>query len=458
MTYIRFFIALSLLVSSVALGYAQSGELDEYIRIGLDSNLVIQEKNLNLDRALNALQVAKSQYLPSIAFDLTYTHSDGGRAIDLPVGDMLNPVYETLNRLTESQSFPSIQNEQINFLPKHYYDTRIRTTVPIINADIKHYKEIRNRSYRLQQSELDTYKRELIKNIKEAYYHYLTALNAVEIYKSSLGLAREGKRVNQKMFDAGKSLPVYVLRSDAEIAQAESKVAESEEQLKNSQYYFNMLLNRSPHDPILIAINLTQADTLTLRSMDGMLGNREEHHQLQLLKEIKEEELAMSKNVFIPKLNAFADLGAQAERMRFDKHAPYYLVGAQISFPIFSGNRNRLKIQESHVELAEAKNKAAQAEQQIQLSTNIARNAVYTAYKNYLTAITQLQAAENYYRLIQRGFNEGINTYIETIDARNQLTLAQLSKNIAAYKFLSTTAKLERETASYPLSTYETKN
>jgi len=66
---------------------------------------------------MNGLEVARSMFLPNITFDLTYSHADGGRSIDLPIGDMLNPVYATLNQLTNSPNFPQIQNEQINFLP-----------------------------------------------------------------------------------------------------------------------------------------------------------------------------------------------------------------------------------------------------------------------------------------------------------------------------------------------------
>ncbi|VTQ03109.1 hypothetical protein [Sphingobacterium daejeonense] len=62
-----------------------------------------------------------------------------------------------------------------------------------------------------------------------------------------------------------------------------------------------------------------------------------------------------------------------------------------------------------------------------------------------------MEAAATYQRLILRGFNEGVNTYIETIDARSQYTNSQMANNIAAYKLLSAMAKLERENASYPL-------
>jgi outer membrane protein TolC len=127
------------------------------------------------------------------------------------------------------------------------------------------------------------------------------------------------------------------------------------------------------------------------------------------------------------------------------------MVGAQLSFPIFQGNRNRLKIQENQIAVAEAQNKIDQAKQQLALSAEVAKNELIAMQKNYESSKVQMEAAATYQRLILRGFNEGVNTYIETIDARSQYTSSQMANNIAAYKLLSAMAKLERENASYPL-------
>jgi outer membrane protein TolC len=54
--------------------------------------------------------------------------------------------------------------------------------------------------------------------------------------------------------------------------------------------------------------------------------------------------------------------------------------------------------------------------------------------------------------LIEKGYKEGVNTFIESIDARNQLTSAQLLVTINQYRLLSAKASYERETASYELS------
>ena len=133
------FIWMSLVVNA-------QGSLENYIETGLKNNLVLQTKNISLENALYALKTANSLFSPSVDFIGDYQSGDGGRSISIPVGDMLNPVYRTLNQLTSSDAFPDINNVDVNFFPHNFYDLKVRTSLPIINSDL-----IYNRTIRKQQ-------------------------------------------------------------------------------------------------------------------------------------------------------------------------------------------------------------------------------------------------------------------------------------------------------------------
>jgi outer membrane protein TolC len=75
----------------------------------------------------------------------------------------------------------------------------------------------------------------------------------------------------------------------------------------------------------------------------------------------------------------------------------------------------------------------------------MARNSLIASYRNYSACIKQLDAATAYNNLIEKGYREGINTFIETIDARNQLTTASLQLVINKYQLLAAIATYERE-------------
>src|SRR5690606_6317848 len=143
-----------------------------------------------------------------------------------------------------------LENTEINFFPKNYYDAKIRTSVPILNSDIRYGVKISEQQIVLKEYELEIYKQELIKNIKTAYYSYISALQMVDIYQSSQALAQEGKRVNEVLYENGKGLPVYIMRSESEIAQINADLSKAKQQSENAKLYFNSLLNRSPESTI----------------------------------------------------------------------------------------------------------------------------------------------------------------------------------------------------------------
>jgi len=433
---------------------SQGDALEAYIQMALDSNIVIQQKNISLEKALLALRTAKNLYAPSVAFMGAYQSGDGGRDIPLPLGDLLNDAYATLNQLTGSQRFPHLQNESINFFPRNFYDAKVRTTLPLFNKDISHNRQISEQQLHLKEYELEAYRRELVKEIKLAYFDHLRSLQAVTIQESALQLALEGKRTNEKLLEHGKGLPAYVLRAESEIAAIEAELARARQQVENAGLYFNMLVNRPAFEPIDTSFN----ETVALRECMALMNDpadpqqREELQSLRTAIELNETILKMNRQFAIPKLNGFLDIGSQAEGFKFNRQSRYYLAGLQLDIPLFSAQRNNIRIKENNLAVRDARLHLQQVTRQLLVSSQVARNNLSSTWKTYQSSLVRLRAAETYQRLIERGYQAGTNSYIETVDARNQLTAARLATILDQYSVLQAAAVLERETASYSFS------
>lgn len=428
--------------------------LQTYIDTAFKNNMVLQQKNVSLEKAQYALKTAKGLFLPSVAFQAGYQTADGGRNIPLPLGDLLNPIYSTLNQITGANNFPKMENQTINFLPKNFHDAKVRTTVPIINTDIINNKRITEQQLTLKEFEVQIYKRDLVKEVKTAYYNYLSALAAVDVYKSGLQLANEGLRVNQKLLENGKGLPAYVLRSQSEVESVRATLIDAEQKVNNARLYFNFLLNRNPDDAIIVEKDdkndLAKVQSL-LASLD-ISGQREELKALNQVVGINKTVRKMNSQFAVPRLGAFLDLGTQSEGFKFNSNTRYYMLGLQLEIPIFSGNRNSNRIKESNLDLKNAELNANLVAQQLSLSAKTAQNNLRSAYQTYQSSQKQFEAASTYLRLIERGYLAGANSFVETIDARNQYTSAQILVNINLYKVLMAMANIERETASYTLN------
>jgi outer membrane protein len=422
--------------------------LDDYVREGLSSNLVLQQKNISLQQAQQSLKIARSFFLPSINFLADYTSGEGGRSIGIPIGDLLNPVYTSLNQMTQSDAFTHVENVEQNFFPKDFYDARIRASIPLVNTDLHINRTIQGQQVMTKQYEVEVYKRELVQDIKTAYYNQVAAEEAVKIYESALSLVDKNVEVNESLLRNGKSLPANLLRSKSEAERVKAELNSARNKVSNSQKYFNFLLNRDLDTEIHIEFSPenfpVMIDTLSLE-----VNGREELNMLKTVREINESSLRMSRLSRLPKVNAFMDLGTQAQSWRYNDQSRYYLVGVQLSLPIFQGFRNDLTIRHNKLEIQKSQQNLANTEKKLELAVSSARNDLHTTVQNYYAAQEQLKSAKSYFHLVEKGYKEGVNTLIEFLDARNQLTSSQLQLNLRQLEVLTAQAHVERETASY---------
>lgn len=427
--------------------------LDRYIEEGMAHNLVLKEKQGNLEKSLVALKEARSLFLPSSSFETQYTLAGGGRNIDIPVGDLLNPVYSTLNQLTSSNNFPQIANVSEQLAPNNFYDVRIKTVMPLINPDLKINKEIKTRQTGLEQNEILIYKRQLVKEIKTAYYQYLMGGKLVEIYANSLEVVRQNLRFNQSLLANGKGLPAYVSRAESEVKQVEAQWQQARNQQENARAYFNFLLNRNLTDSIE-SMELSWQPEMTktlMASTEGVSTRREELKSLGIARDINQGLLKMNKSFRTPRLNTFVDFGAQGFDFEVNDRSFFYLAGLQVQIPLFQGKRNLYKIEKQEIEIKNLSVTTDNTRKQLELAAFVSRNQALNAWQNLEAAKKQLEAANSYFKLIDRGYREGINNYLEWLDARSQHTNAQVQNNILLFQLLAAMADLERQTASFPI-------
>jgi outer membrane protein TolC len=441
-------IALVLLLFPAHLTKAQE-PIDDYIKEAFGNNLVLKEKNISLNKSLIALKEAKSLFLPVTSFDGQYMLAEGGRTIDIPVGTLMNPVYTTLNQLTGSDKFPQVNDvsEQLN--PNNFYDVRIKTVMPLYNPDIRINRDIKQQQITLQQYEVDIYKRELVKEVKSAYYNYLTATKAINIYTSALEVVKQNLKVNQSLLKNGKGLPAYVSRAESEVNKVEVQLQNAVNDKSNARAYFNFLLNKPLTSEIAVADEDVALNEYAVTSIS--VQQREELKSLSAAKDINKNILKMNKSFRAPRLNAFLDLGSQGFDFNVDNKSIFYLGGIQLKVPIFAGKSNLYKTEQSQLEAKSLDLKEDNTLKQLQLAASISKNNVANAWNGYTSLLKQEESSQKYFHLIDRGFREGINSFIEFLDARNQLTTVQLQLNIQKYKVLTALADYERQTASYSL-------
>lgn len=443
-----FFFCLS---ATIVQGVSGQTVIEKYVRQALDSNLALKQKNFDLRKSVLDLSRAKALFYPQVNLGSQYTVSNGGRTSELPIGDLLNGVYSTLNQITASNKFPQVNNQTINFLPNDFHDTKIEMVLPIINTDLKYNKQIKEETIHSNEQEIQVYKRELVKAIRLAYYQYLQADKAIRIYENAMTTVTENLRLNEKLVKNNVATKEVIARAKTQVSQVETSLTEAINNQKNAMAYFNFLLNQPLGTPIQLDSNLLNhfKDKLTV-SLD-IPTKREELLQLQSAKKIYQTNLKMNEAAGIPKLNAAYDIGFQGSGFKFNDKQFYQLGVLQLQLNLFKGYDNRYKIKQAQIDIDAIQNKYNDVEKQLHLQVTTAYNTYLSAWAALKSTSNEMESTREVYQLTDKRYKAGQALLIELTDALSQMTNAEIKNSIAQLTVLNKEAELERVTASYSL-------
>ena len=423
--------------------------LKEYIRYGIDNNLALKQKESDYEKSLEALEQARSFFYPNISLNARYSVSDGGRVLDFPVGDLLNPVYSTLNALTSSQNFPMVENEQFRFLRPTEQETKIRLAQPIFNPDIYYNSKIKKEMSFFEEADVKQYKRELIAEIKKAYYNAAMSDGIFKMMIETRKLLLENIRVNKKLVENNELTIDRVYRSEAELSKFDQELQNAEKNKIIASAYFNFLLNKPLSDSIILQ------QPLTFPALAGFTGdftktaieNREELKKLGNFSNMTDMQLKMNQSGKLPNLFVVVDYGFQGEKYQFNKEQDYMQASAILTWNLFSGFQNRAKIRQAMIDKTIIGNQLDEARKQIELQVINTLNELLTAEKGISAAETRLKNARDGFRLINRKYEEGQASLLEFLDARTTMTQAEENLIISKFSYLSCFAEFEKVTA-----------
>jgi outer membrane protein len=426
-------------------GWAQS-PLDDYVRLGLENNLALKQKEMSYQKSLEALKEAKGLFFPNITLNARYSVAEGGRTIDLPIGDLLNPVYSTLNQILRENRFPQIDNQSFMFLRPQEQETKIRMIQPVFNTDIYYNSKIKKQLTATELVTVDQYRQELAAEIRKSYYEVSMADGIVNMLSETRKLLEENIRVNQKLVENGKITIDNLYRAQTEMSKFDQKLQVAEKNKEIASAYLNFLINRPFSEPII----LSEPDILPAlvtgsdAYRESAIANREELKKLDLYDNITALQVKMNKAGALPNVMIVADYGIQGEKYKVNKDADFAQASAILTWDLFAGFQNRSKIRQAKLQKEILNQQSEEVRKQIELQVINALNELKTAQAGIESAMSQVKTAREGFRLVKRRYEEGQANLIEFIDARTTLTQAEENVIISKYSYLSDYAEFEK--------------
>ena len=331
-----------------------------------------------------------------------YTLAAGGRTIDVPIGDLLNPVYGSLNELTNTMMFPQVENASELLNPNNFYDVKVRLAYPLVNPAINLNKDVKSLQQDLAQQDIAIYKEELSQKIALAYFDVLSAKKAVAIYENARGLIQESLRVSKSLLANGKVNRTAVLRNEQEVKSIEADIRNAQRMVGNAAAYLNFLINQPVDTPV--EVDKITAPPGQEPSLVTDSGQRLELQKLNTAVEINARLVDLAETYRKPQVDAFVDLGMQDFDFNVDEGSFYAFGGLSFRMNLWDGRKGQSNIRrEQHLASARA--------EELQNTRQLLELELFNARNDMNRAVDAYQVSTSDIDLFQRIYEENLSLY-----------------------------------------------
>ena len=431
---------------------------DALVADALRANLEIDSARASVGERRAALDAARARYLPVLDFDARYSAAHGGRVIDIPIGDLMNPVYSTLNQLTGTSRFPPVANQQINFLRSREQDTKLTLTQPLYDPRLGPARAAAAADYDAAEANRSALDGRIERDMRAAYYHWLEARARIGVLEATLELARENERVNESLFKNGKITRDLVYRAEADVLEVEQSMLAATNAERFAASYVNFLRNTAFDTPLPLA-EVSDADVRELKTalairigkggfgLDALAASAVDRRPE--LKALESEAAAakagehLARAAYRPQLAFSVDAGTQGEGYGLTSEDRYVLASVVLKFNLFSGGADRAGVAGAHERRRAAESGRALAEQRIRLEVQQSLENFEVAEASLGTAAKRVDAATGAFRIAARKRDLGQINQAEFVDARRLLTDAEINLNVTRFGALGSLADLE---------------
>jgi outer membrane protein TolC len=282
--------------------------------------------------------------------------------------------------------------------------------------------------------------------VSAAYYNVLRALRLLTVAVERRGSAQEQLRVATERFTNDVAPRFDVIRSEAELANAEQEVIQAQNEIALAEATFNTALGRDVAAPVALKPETAELTTpvpfetarrATLKNRPELLAQEE---LIKANKDLERARRAENK----PQISVQSGYN-QRTATGFNT-GQSYSAGLVMTFPFFDSGLTRNRVREAEAQTEVRQQFYEQTRQQIELELKQALLDMEEARRRIDAAGKELTSAREALRVAQVRYRAGVGTNVEVTDA--QVAVARAGQNVANARFDFLTAQARAENAA----------
>ena len=417
--------ALVLILTGTASAQDREGwSLQQCIDYALQNNIQIKTQEVSLETAEASLEQAKAQQYPTLNFSSSFG------------ANFQNIV--TYNEYMEKAGGVSVSNNfGLNSGLALYQGGRLRNTV-------KQSRVQRDATeLDVEQARID-----LEISVAQAFLQVLYNHEALELNRQAEELSARQVERGEQLFQAGSISRVELAQLKSQHASDQYQCVAAENTLENSRLQLKQLLELGLDEPFDIRYPVID-DSVVGTPIPDLADVYAE--ALASLPQMKSSELGIesadlgvkiAEGAALPSISMNAGISTGYSSGSGDRYFDQLgnklgeSVGLNLSLPIFNGRQVRTNIKKARLQLESARLQDASARKQLLSTLESVRNDAVSAQQRYFASKTQLDAAEESFRLVTEQFNAGIKNTVELLTEKNNYLSARSQQIQSKYQAL----------------------
>ena len=316
--------------------------------------------------------------------------------------------------------------------------TKLEVQQPLLNMDMFYMRKGAEKQTEIYQYKTQRTKEYLTFEVQKAYLHLLLSYDAVGVLTDALQTIKAVYNYTDNHFNQGLIQKSDLLNAQVQVTTVESNLAKARSNIRNASDYLSLLMGNktgvvykiiessSPSEPV--------ADTV-----QKIASSRSDFMAMQKAIDASDLMIRSSRMSYLPKLNAFGNYQYNDNHLTgFGANA--YLVGLQLSWDIFKGNKTKNTIAVQKLERDKLSEQLAQQKDQSQQELNKAYRDLADARFEIQQEKAAIEQASESLRILQNRFQQGLVNTTDVLMAETQLSQqrfalaqAQFTMNLTVY-------------------------
>ena len=373
----------------------------------------------------------EDQYLPTKSFDLA-TQQYQYNVVKNPVTG--EPILNNGQPIPETVAL--IPKEAFEFDVHNVYAGLVTLTQPIfMGGKIKALNDMASYAEKLAVSQRNTAEKEIVYQTDEAYWQVVSLVHKKRLAESYTALLDTLNRHVQEMIAEGVATQSDGLTVAVRLNAAQITLAKVDNGLALSRMALAQICGLPVNEVFTLedeSLERVEPQELPLSyDMEDVYKNRNEVLSLSYATKIYEKKKNLALSDMLPKLalvGTYSISNPNVFNGFKNEFNGMFSVGVMLNIPILHWGQNYNKMRAAKSEAVVAKLELADAKEKIELQVNQAAFKASEAYRTYKMAVKNLEKADENLRNAQLGFQEGVLTTTNVLEAQTAWLEAQSEK------------------------------